>query len=496
MISPLLILGCVGLYFGFILIISFFTSRNSSAYSYFLGNKVSPWYVVAFGMLADSLSGVTFISVPGAVGTAKFGYMQLVFGYFFGYIIISQVLLPLYYRRQFISIYSYLGQRFGYFAEKTGSILFILSRLLGAGARLYLTASVIQLFFFDPFHIPFWFNVSVTILLIILYTTRGGIKTLVWTDTFQSLFLLLGVLFSLMVIGSAMQYNLAGMVTAVSNSDYAHIFFWDWREKSFFFKQFFGGVFIAVAMTGLDQNMMQKNLSCKSLAEAQKNISWFSVVMVITNVFFLCLGALLWMYKDRFQIDLPLNIAGKPDTDKLFPILALHHLGIWAGLSFILGLTAATFSSADSVLTTLTTTFYVDILQLDKDITQSESSKRKKRTLTHIAFAFLLLSVILLFKAINSSAVIDTVLRVAGYTYGPLLGLFFFGILTRRSTIDKYIPFICLLSPLLIYVLDINSQNWLGGYKFSSELLIVNGLLTFTGLWLVSSKKLDKSTLS
>lgn len=492
MISPLLILGCVGLYFGFILLISWFTSRDSTADSYFLGNKVSPWYVVAFGMLADSLSGVTFISVPGAVGAAKFGYLQLVFGYFFGYIVISQVLLPLYYRRQFISIYTYLGQRFGYFAEKTGSVLFIVSRLLGAGARLYLTASVIQLFIFDQFHIPFWMNVSVTILLIILYTTRGGIKTLVWTDTFQSLFLLLGVIFSLVVISTALQYDLKGMIQAVGKTDYAQIFFWDWREKSFFFKQFFGGLFIAVAMTGLDQNMMQKNLSCKSLSEAQKNISWFSVVMVITNVFFLCLGALLWIYKDRFHIELPLNIAGKPDTDKLFPILALNHLGIWAGLSFIMGLTAATFSSADSVLTTLTTAFYVDILQLDKDSTQSEASKRKKRTLIHILFALLLLSVILLFKAINSSAVIDTVLRVAGYTYGPLLGLFFFGILTQRRAIDKFIPIICVLSPLLIYVLDINSQNWLGGYKFSNEILIVNGLLTFAGLWLISTKNAAK----
>lgn len=461
-------------------------SRHNDAEGYFLGNKMSPWYIVAFGMLADSLSGVTFISVPGAVGAAKFSYLQLVFGYFFGYFVISYILLPIYYKRNLVSIYSYLGQRIGKVTETTGSLLFIVSRLLGAGARLYLTASVIQIFIFDAYNIPFWANVTGIIVLIILYTTKGGIKSLVWTDTFQSLFLLLGVLFSLIVIANTMDLGLIGMVQKVQQSEYAQIFFWDYKEKSYFLKQFFGGIFIAVAMTGLDQNMMQKNLSIKSLPEAQKNLTWFSVIMVITNIFFLCLGALLWMYKNEFNIELPLNIAGKPDTDKLFPLLALNHLGLLAGLSFIMGLTAATFSSADSVLTTLTTSFYVDILGLDKNQQKTEAEKKKTRTIIHLLFAMLLLIVILIFKAFNSAAVIDTVLKVASYTYGPLLGLFLFGIFTNRKTVDKLTPIICIVSPVIIYYLDKYSVDWFDGYKFSHELLIINGLFTFIGLWLIS----------
>jgi SSS family solute:Na+ symporter len=486
--SPLFILSCIIFYFGILLLISWYTGKDANNEGYFLGNKSSPWYIVAFGMLGDSLSGVTFISVPGAIGAAKFGYLQLVFGYFFGYIIISQVLLPLYYRLNLTSIYTYLEQRFGNNAQKTGSFYFLLSRLLGSGARLFLAASVIQLFIFDQWGVPFWLSVSGIIILILIYTAKGGIKTLVWTDTFQSLLLLLGVVFSLVAISDALQLDFSSMIHTIREDERSQIFFWDWKEKNYFFKQFLGGIFIAATMTGLDQNMMQKNLSCKTLGEAKKNITWFSVIMVITNVFFLSLGILLWTYKDMFQIELPLNMLGKPDTDKLFPLLALDHLGLLAGISFIIGLTAATFSSADSVLTTLTTSFYIDILKLDKQSELSENNKTKWRTVIHIAFAAALLITILVIKKLNSSAVIDTVLKIAGYTYGPLLGLYAFGLFTQMQASDRWIPLICVLAPIITFIIDSNSIAWMNGYKFGNELLLLNGVITFIGLWLIKRK--------
>ena len=490
MMRPLFILSCIIFYFGILLFISWYTSRDADSEGYFLGNKTSPWYIVAFGMLGDSLSGVTFISVPGAIGGAKFGYMQLVFGYFFGYFIISKILLPLYYRLNLTSIYTYLEQRFGNYTQKTGSFYFLLSRLLGSGARLFLAASVIQLFIFDQWGIPFWVSVSGIIILILIYTAKGGIKTLVWTDTFQSLLLLLGVIFSIVAITNALNLDFGTMLHTIKSDPRSQIFFWDWKEKNFFFKQFLGGVFIAATMTGLDQNMMQKNLSCKTLGEAQKNITWFSVIMVITNVFFLSLGILLWTYKDQFNITLPLNIAGNPDTDKLFPLLALNHLGLLAGISFIIGLTAATFSSADSVLTTLTTSFYIDILKLDKN-NDKTINKTKWRIIIHISFAVILLLTILVIKLLNSSAVIDTVLKIAGYTYGPLLGLYLFGLFTSYKIKDHYVPIICLSAPVVTFLIESNSIEFLGGYKFGNELLLLNGCLTFLGLLLIKKKNYE-----
>ncbi len=440
-------------------------------------------------MIGDSLSGVTFISVPGAVGASQFSYLQLVFGYFFGYLVISEILLPLYYRLNLTSIYSYLNQRFGTWSEKTGSFFFLLSRTLGAAARLYLTAGVIQLFVFDQFGIPFWLSVSLIIILILLYTYRGGIKTLVWTDTFQSLALLFGVILSIGFIANELGFGFTDLVSAVKNSELSKIFFWDWQPKSFFPKQFFGGMFIAIAMTGLDQNMMQKNLSCRTLEDAQKNIRWFSIVVVIVNIFFLSLGVLLYTYANAKGISVPVNESGKPVTDHLFPLLALQHLGTLAGLFFIVGLTAATFSSADSVLTTLTTSFYIDFLHLDADTKLSEQKKTKIRNIIMIAFAFILLLVILIFKLLNNAAIIDTVLKVAGYTYGPLLGLYAFGYFTKRKVRDNLVPFICLVSPVLCYSLDVFSKELFKGYIFGNEILIVNGILTFVGLWLISHKE-------
>lgn len=492
--SATLIIACILGYFGFLLLIAWYTSRNSTADSYFLGNNASPWYAVAFGMIGDSLSGVTYISVPGAVGAGKFSYLQLVLGYFVGYFIISKVLLPLYYKMNLLSIYTYLETRFGKITQKTGAFYFILSRVLGAAGRLFLAAGVLQFFVFDHMGVHFAVSVSVIIALMLLYTYKGGIKTLVWTDTFQSLFLILGVVLSIVAIINHTGWSFSDSIAKVIDSEYSKTFFWDWKSASFFPKQFIGGIFIAVAMTGLDQNMMQKNLSCKSLGEAQKNIFWFSIVMVIVNIFFLSLGVLLYQYYNETGTALPINAeTGKVLTDRVFPNLALNHLGIFAGLVFIIGLTAATFSSADSVLTTLTTSMYVDMMELDRNEKISEKKKANYRTIIHISFAVLLWVVILIFDALNDKAIIDTILKLAGYTYGPLLGLFAFGLFMKKQINDKLVPIICLLAPALAYILSTFSKDWFNGYEIGNELIIVNGLITFIGLVFISqnNKKLS-----
>ncbi len=487
--SPLLIISCIGLYFGGLLLIAYLTSKNSTAESYFSGNHSSPWYAVAFGMIGDSLSGVTYISVPGKVGSANFSYLQLVLGYFVGYFIISKVLLPIYYKMNLISIYTYLETRFGKKTQKTGAFFFILSRILGASGRLYLAAGVIQFFVFDQIrsvHIPFWLSVSIILILMLLYTYKGGIKTLVWTDTFQSMFLVLGVIVSIAIIIDKMDIGFGQAVSNIANSAYSKTFFWDWHKSNFFIKEFIGGIFIAVAMTGLDQNMMQKNLSCKSLGEAQKNIFWFSIVMVVVNIFFLSLGVLLYQYYAHSLIDLPINTeTSKVLTDKVFPNLALNHLGMFAGLIFIIGLTAATFSSADSVLTTLTTSTYVDILEYDKNSTMSESEKSKRRTYIHIGFAIILWLVIIIFDILNQRAIIDTILLLAGYTYGPLLGLFIIGLFTTLTLKDQLVPIICVIAPIFTYILANYIIKPMTHYEIGNELIIINAGITILGLLVV-----------
>ena len=467
------------------------TSRKVTSKSYFLGNKSSPWILVAIGMLGDSLSGVTYISVPGKVGTSHFSYLQIVLGYFVGYFIISHILLPLYYRLNLTSIYEYLLSRFGRITQKTGSLFFIISRLLGAGGRLYLAANVIQFFVFDRMfegRVPFALSVSVILLLMLLYTYKGGIKTLVYTDTIQSVFLILGVVLSIVAITSQMNISIGEAARQVYQSDYSEFFFFDLTKSNFFFKDFIGGIFTAVAMTGLDQNMMQKNLSCKSLPEAQKNIFWFSIIMLIVNVFFLLLGVLLYKYYDFSHIPLPMNAeTGKVITDQVFPNLALNYLGVFSGLVFILGLTAATFSSADSVLTTLTTSAYIDVLEIDKRYAISEESKSKYRTLIHIGFTVVLWLIILVFKQLNKSALIDTILVVAGYTYGPLLALFFIGLFTKINLKDKLVPLACIIGPIVCYFLNVNSSKWLGNYQIGLELIILNALIT--GVFLLTIRK-------
>lgn len=477
-----LILGSIGGYFLLLLLIAWITGRKANASGYFLGNKSSPWIIVALGMIGDSLSGVTFISVPGKVGTAHFSYLQLVLGFWLGYFVIAYVLLPVYYRMNLTSIYTYLEDRFGKNSQKTGALYFMLSRLLGAAARLYLTASVIQFFVFDQFGVPFWLSVTIIIILILLYTYKGGIQTLVWTDTFQSLLLIGGVVFTIVSITDSLDWSLGEMAGKVYNSEYADMLVLDWKGKSFLFKDLIGGMFISIAMTGLDQNMMQKNLSCPNLRDAQKNVVSFSFVMVLVNVFFLSLGALLYMYAKQIGFTMPAK------TDDLFPQLALSHLGFATGIAFIIGLTASTFSSADSVLTTLTTSFYIDFLDLERNSVLTQELKNRKRHIIHVVFAVLLLGVILLFKAFNNQAIIDTVFIIASYTYGPLLGLFGFGLLSKRKIDDALSPIICLLAPVLTYLIAMYAPPFLGGYQFGFELLVVNGVLTYLGLLLISIK--------
>lgn len=471
------------------MVIAWYTSRNANNAAYFLGNKASPWYAVAFGMIGDSLSGVTFISLPGTVGTSQFSYLQLVLGYLLGYYIIAKVLLPVYYRLNLTSIYSYLHGRFGSWSQKSGSFFFLISRVIGAALRLYLAAGVIQLFVSDAWGIPFYVTVAIIIVLMLVYTYKGGIKTLVWTDTFQSLLLLLGVVLSIVAIMGKLEWSIGETVSNIANSKYSQTFFWDWRPRNFFIKQFLSGAFIAVVMTGLDQNMMQKNLSCPSLKDAQKNIYSFSLVLVLVNVFFVSLGALLYLYVEKMGIEMPVNeVTGKIATDKLFPMLALGHLGSFAAIVFILGLTAATFSSADSVLTTLTTSFSIDFLRLDDSSRYSERQQTNIRHWVHVGFAVVLFITILVCSAINQTSVLDAIFTVAAYTYGPLLGLFAFGLFTKRSVLDKWVPFICISSPLICYMLRENSVEWFNGYTFGYELLLINGLLTFVGLLGISAK--------
>ena len=473
------IFGCVAAYSILLFIITWLTSRNSTNHSYFLGNKSSPWYIIAYGMIGASLSGVTFISVPGWVNQTQFSYLMVVFGYLAGYIVIATVLLPLYYRLNLTSIYSFLEQRFGFWSYQSGASFFILSRVIGASFRMFLVVSVLQTFVFQQWGVPFYVTVLVFICLILLYTFEGGIKTIIWTDTLQTTFMLLGVGISVYIISKELGYNFSDLVSTIKKSDYSQIIFTDVNDKRFFLKQFFSGMFITITMTGLDQEMMQKNLSCKSLKDAQKNMISFSIVLVFINLLFLSLGVILYQYAQQKGIALPSN------SDELFPTLAIKYLGSFAGLVFIIGLISAAYPSADGALTSLTTSFCVDILGLNKREDLDEQKRKRIRYYVHFSFAFLLFLVIVLFKSINDQAVVGKLFTVAGYTYGPLLGLFAYGLFTKNSVKDKWVPVVCILSPIICYILNANSVQWLNGYKFGFELLILNGIITFIGLVLL-----------
>jgi len=465
--STTLIISVIFIYFLILVGISLITGKSDSNNSFFTGDKQSPWYIVAFGMIGASLSGVTFISVPGWVDASGFSYMQMVFGYLLGYLVIATVLMPLYYRMNLTSIYSYLQDRFGNSSYKTGAIFFLISRLIGASFRLYLVANVLQIAIFDNLGIPFEITVVVTILLIWIYTFRSGIKTIIWTDTLQTLFMLVAVGLSVYFISIDMNLNFTSLISTVKESDYSQLFFWE--GKYHFVRQFLSGVFMAIVMTGLDQDMMQKNLSCKSLGDAQKNMFWFSIVLVFVNLLFLSLGALLYMYAEIHGIKF-----NKPD--ELFPAVALNGgLGIGVGVLFILGLIAAAYSSADSALTSLTTSFCIDLLGFNTNYGTKEIKQRK---LVHLGFSILLVVVILIFKSINNDSVISALFKVAGYTYGPLLGMYAFGLFTKISIKDNWVPLVAVLSPLACYIIQLY-------IPFGFELLILNGFLTFTGLYLL-----------
>lgn len=469
-----------------LILISYLTGKNDSNEDFFKAGKQSPWYVVAFGMVGASLSGVTFISVPGWIDGSQFSYFQVVLGYMVGYFVVAFVLMPIYYKLNVTSIYEYLLERFGTVSHKTGAFFFFVSRVLGAAFRLFLVAIVLQQFVFDEWNVPFEVTVIISILLIWIYTNKGGIKTIVWTDTLQTLFMILAVILSIYFINDSLNWSFGEFLASNELKEYSKVLVTDsFLERSYFLKSFIGGMFITICMTGLDQDMMQKNLTCKTLKDAQKNMISFSIVLVGVTFLFMLLGALLFIYAKRNSIAIPL-MDGNPKTDLLFPEIALNSgLGITVAITFMLGLIAAAYSSADSALTSLTTSFCVDFLDIEK---KPKDQQKKIRKQTHIGMSLLLIVVIIAFKYILNSNVIDSLLTVAGYTYGPLLGLFAFGIFTNYKVKDNYVWIVALSSVILIMLIaNIPPEN-LGGYIVGYELLPINGLLTFIGLILIRRK--------
>jgi len=499
--SPAVLLSFLIGYFLLLIIIAFATSKKSSDNStFFLANKNSKWYLVAFGMIGTALSGVTFISVPGEVGAPggnQFQYFQFVLGNAVGFIIIATVLLPLYYRMNLTSIYSYIEQRLGHYSYKTAASIFLLSRTLGSATRLYLVVIVLQRFIFDNYNIPFWVTVLISLGLIWSYTFKGGLKTIIITDTLQTFFLVLSVFLTIYFVCSSLDLSIPQAFETIKHSGYSKIFFFDdFLENKFYFsKQFIGGIFVTIAMTGLDQDLMQKNLSMKTIGEAQTNMFTFTGIFVVLNIFFLSVGALLYVFATKNGIDIPLDhITGKPRTDFLFPEIALNHLTTIPAIVFMLGLTAATFATTDSALTALTTSFCVDFLGMNKKENLEKPNAVKRRHTVHIAFSILMFLVILVINALNSSSVVSLIFQIASYTYGPLLGLYSFGLFVRnRGLHDKLVPLVCIISPLLCYWFASNAKELLNGYVFSVELILINGLITFAGLLLIS-KKTDQQT--
>ncbi|MCY7291728.1 MAG: sodium:solute symporter [Ferruginibacter sp.] len=497
--SPYLLLSFVVGYFILLLIVAWYTSRNSNNESFFIGNKNSNWMLVAFGMIGTSLYGVTFVSVPGGVAAGNFYYFQIVLGYLLGYIVIAFVLIPLYYKMNLTSIYTYLEKRFGVNAHKAGAFFFILSRVVGATARLYLVISILQIFIFDKLHIPFALTALVILALILLYTFEGGVKTIIYTDTLQTTGMLLGLVVCIIVIVKAMGTDFSGALTLMNEKGYTKIFNTDVKAGSFFMKHIIGGMFIAIAMTGLDQEMMQKNISVKTIRDSQKNIMTFSLVLVVVNFLFLFLGGILYLYAGAN------NITTAPDD--LFPTIALSDaFSGTIGIIFIIALISALFPSVDGAITSLTSCFCIDILGLKKS-QDSEKEKKRTRLKVHFSFAVVFFVMVLIFKAVNDKLIIDFILKFAGITYGPLLGLFSFGILTKKYLNDKFIWAVCIIAPFLALGLDVLSspewyekklhislglksisENLYNGYKIGNELILLNGFLTFLGLLMISKK--------
>ncbi|OYQ32094.1 sodium:solute symporter [Flavobacterium cyanobacteriorum] len=496
------ILSIIILYFGILILISRLVSRkDSSNDTFFKANKNSKWYLVAFGMIGTALSGVTFISVPGEVGApsgAQFKYFQFIIGNAIGFIIIAKVLLPLYYRLNLTSIYTYIEGRMGYFSYKTSATIFLISRTIGSAFRLYLVVLVLQRYVFDDFGVPFAVTVLISLLLIFAYTYKGGLKTIIITDTLQTLFLVSSVFFTIYFICDSLNLSLPEAFETVKKSNYSKIFFFeDFITNRFhFIKQVLGGIFVTIAMVGLDQDLMQKNLSCKNIGEAQKNMFTFTGIFVIINLFFLGVGALLYIFAENNGIAVP-EVNGTPRTDLLFPEIAFNHLALIPSIIFLLGLTAATFATTDSALTALTTSFCVDFLGMDKEENLKKENNIRTRHMVHLLFSLAMFLVIILFNYVNDDSVVSMIFRIAGYTYGPLLGLYSFGLFMKNFEVrDRLVPLVCLISPAVTYFISAYSSTLLGGYTFDNELIIINGMVTFILLLFISRKHNANTGLS
>lgn len=501
-LTPALVLVVLFLYFAMLIGVAWLTGRNVSNEGFFLANRKVPWYVVAYAMIGTSISGVTFISIPGKVGgtglNMAFSYMQVVFGYLAGYFFIAAVLMPLYYRLQLTSIYGYLEQRFGHRSYKTGAAYFLLSRTLGSAARMFLAASVLQVFVFAPLGVPFPITVTLMLALIYAYTFKGGLKTIIWTDTIMTTFFLAALIFTVLTVGKTLDMNAGNIVQTIMGGRYGRMFFFDnfLTDPNHFVKQFISGALIAIAMTGLDQDLMQKNLACKNIREAQKNMFVFCIYLVVINFLFLMLGALLYQYAGSLGLQIP------DRTDYLYPKIAFDHLGMAAGIFFILGLIASTYASSDSALTALTTSFCVDFLNFEKNAPVPPESyapeaehkayeaaiaaQRRLRTLVHLGFAALFVVIILILDAVSSDAVINVLFKIAGYTYGPLLGLFTFGLFTSYKIHDRWSLLVCLLAPTLTWLLEVGCKQW---FDLGFLVILINGMFTFAGLWVISYRE-------
>lgn len=488
-LNPILVVAIVVVYFLVLLIISNITGRDAGNANFFLAKRSSPWYLVAIGMIGASLSGVTFISIPGVIGqdglNTNFSYMQMVWGYLFGYMLIANVLLPIYYRYQLTTIYGFLEKRLGWSAYKTGSAFFIISRIIGASFRLFLVAIVLQVMIMDAWNVPFWLTVIITITLIWTYTFRGGIRTIVITDTLQTLFMLLAVIITITSICKALDIGLFEIWPTIKAADLGQIFYFEngWSDPNNFFKQVLSGALITVVMTGLDQDMMQKNLTCRSLPEAQKNMFVFSFILVLANLLFIVLGALLYIYAQDLAIELP------DQADRVYPFLAMNHLPIIVGILFLIGLLAAAYSSADSALTSLTTAFCIDFLNFEKRTDLTPKQSRQLRFRVHLGFSLLLALIIIIFNSLNSGSVINDLFKAAGYTYGPILALFCFCLWLRRSIHPTFVIVICIIAPIISYVLNSNSEELFNGFSFGFLILPLNAFITFLGLFIFSKSK-------
>ncbi len=488
--SPIAILILIVIYFSILIFISALVSKKSSDNdTFFKANKNSKWYLVAFGMIGTAISGITFISVPGEVGNPdlQFKYFQFVLGCALGFIIVAKVLLPLYYRMNLTSIYGYIEQRLGVVSYKTAASIFLIGRTIGSAFRLYLVVFVLQKYVFDDLHVPFAVTVLISLGLIFAYTYRGGLKTIIITDTLQTFFLISSVFLTIYFICQSLNFNMIEAFEQVKNSNYSKVFFYeDYLAGTYYWKQILGGIFVTIATVGLDQDLMQKNLSCKNIGEAQKNMFTFTGIFLVINIFFLSVGALLYLYAEKNGIAVP-QVNGVARTDLLFPEIAIHHLSIIPTIVFLLGLTAATFATTDSALTALTTSFCVDFLGMDKTENQNKPNIVRTRHLVHVGFSILMFMVIILFNAINDDSVVKMVFKIATYTYGPLLGLFAFGLFMKSKAVhDKLVPYICLISPVICFLITQNSERLFGKYIIDNELIIVNGLITFLGLLLIS----------